>query len=269
MEHERPVTPELYDEEYFTKACDGHIEFAETRGKTLNVRLQRALELAGLKEGLRTLDIACGRGEIVINCASKGIPSVGIDYSKPALELARASAKGANVGRDLTLFCRSDVKNLPFRKGSFDRVFLLDIVEHLHNWELDVLFQQLRELLSDGGTIVIHTMPNAWLSKPLYLLARMLGIPRGPLNVKMHVNEQSLTSVRRLLSRNGFEGKVWLDVDLRWYEAAIGEKRLSGFFRRVIKLMETRPIMFFIKRRPFLCFFGTEVWATASKKGAI
>ena len=267
MKPKKPVTPDLYDEGYFTGACDGHIEFAKTHGKDLNVRLQRALELAGLEENLRVLDIACGRGEIVINCGLQGTSAVGIDYSKPALELARGSAKETKAGRGRVLFCRVDVKNLPFKKNAFDRIFVLDIVEHLNDWELDLLFEQLQEILSEGGRMVVHTMPNAWLSKPLYVIAGVLGIPRGPLNKLIHVNEQDILSLRRVLSRHGFENKVWLDIDPRWYEAAIGEKRLSGFFRRVIGLMKKKPIMEVMRRRPFLYFFGTEVWAIGSKNG--
>lgn len=70
---------------------------------------ERMLELAGLRPGLRVLDLATGRGEPAIRAAQRVAPSgsvLGVDIAEDMLDMARARA------------LREGVSNLELRKAS-------------------------------------------------------------------------------------------------------------------------------------------------------
>jgi SAM-dependent methyltransferase len=110
---------------------------------------------------------------------------------------------------------QADAKRLPFGSGSVDRVFMLDIVEHLHRWELLEAYAEVRRVLRSGGYAVIHTTPNRWAVDYGYRLARLAfrRLPENPPLARdtFHVNEQSVASLHRDLAAAGFASRVWLD----------------------------------------------------------
>ncbi|NLF74366.1 MAG: methyltransferase domain-containing protein, partial [Chloroflexi bacterium] len=93
----QPVSPELYTEEYFLTACEGYEDFIASDGENLSRRLKAAFELAAVEPGMKVLDVACGRGEIVRQCALLGADAYGFDYAHAAIKLARqVLARGAD-----------------------------------------------------------------------------------------------------------------------------------------------------------------------------
>jgi len=61
---------------------------------------RRAADLAELAPGGRALDVATGTGDLALELARRVAPGgevVGVDFSEPMLELARAKAAGAGV----------------------------------------------------------------------------------------------------------------------------------------------------------------------------
>lgn len=76
---------------------------------------------ANLQPSDRVLDLACGHGRHSIELAKRGFNVVGLDYSEPFIEKAKADARQAGVNIE---FMRGDMKNLPFNE-SFDVVLTL------------------------------------------------------------------------------------------------------------------------------------------------
>ncbi|MEE8390926.1 MAG: methyltransferase domain-containing protein [Anaerolineae bacterium] len=249
VERTRPVRPERYDEAYFLGSCEGYTEFIASEGAHLSRRLSQAFEVAEVASSMRVLDVGCGRGEIVRHCANLGVRVYGVDYAPVALRMAR----------DAGSIYQADAKCLPFPTACFDRVLMFDIVEHLHPWELDQALAEVRRVLRPGGRLIVHTAPNAWYDRyayPLVRLVRTLTGQRGkyprdpraivPANLNVHVNEQSATSLRRVLRRAGFRAQVWLDTP--------PQNRREGWVFRV-----ARHILF--NWPPFCWFFEREVFA--------
>jgi len=256
----QPVPSRLYDDSYFLTTCEGYEEFLSSEGRELSRRLRQAFAVAGIEPGMRVLDVGCGRGEILRHCTRLGAVAYGVDYSAAAVAMSRqAQAEGEAAG-----VCRADAKSLPFTDGSFDRVLLFDLVEHLHPWELDRALREVRRVLRAEGRVVIHTAPNAWYDRYAYPLVRFVRILMGqgaayprdpraiiPANVEVHVNEQSLVSLRRGLARAGFAGRVWLDTP--------PQHRQEGWLLRL-----ARHVLF--NWPPFRWFFEREVFAVAWKR---
>ncbi len=264
MDREPPVPAGLYTEEYFRTACEGYDEFNASEGEQLSRRLRAAFELAEVLPGMRVLDVGCGRGEILLHCAQPGAFACGVDYAPAALRLAQqvvTSLDPQAPGR--IALGQANARRLPFAGASFDRVLLFDVVEHLHPWELQATLLEVRRVLKPQGRLIVHTAPNLWYDRYAYplvrLVRRLMGqgaqYPRDPrqflvdANEHVHVNEQSLLSMRRVLRRAGFRGRVWLDSP--------PQQRDEG-----PPLTLLRRLAFDVP--PFRWFFEREVFAVAA-----
>jgi len=225
VEHIQPVSPERYDEAYFLGACEGYAEFIASEGAHLSRRLSQAFEVAAVTPGMRVLDVGCGRGEILRHCARLGARAYGVDYAPVALRMARGLLSADEDIWAVVGICQANARMLPFPTASFDRVLMFDLVEHLHAWELDQALAEARRVLRPDGRLVIHTAPNVWYDRYAYPLVRLVRTLMGqganypkdpraviPANLDVHVNEQSASSLRRVLRQAGFRPRVWLDT---------------------------------------------------------
>lgn len=274
---EKPVEANAYDCDWIrdTWGWDCPDEFIRSRGRNLRPRIQHALRLSDLQKGMSVLDIGCGRGEIVLYCARKGIEAVGVDYSKDVISIAEcAKARHTDEQQKRMTFICDDVKNI---KGVFfDRIFMLDLVEHLHDWELDQLFQVCRRLLKPSGEIIIHTLPNSWLYDITYkkiirfFLRKLPEDPRGEKEKAIHINEMNIHHLNTLLRTNDFNCRIWVE-DLmtrqaRWHH--VGEVRgrqdkmyrwmrnpLTGGFYRMLCMTPLRLLV------------ANDIFAVARHKG--
>ncbi|CUS03705.2 protein of unknown function [Candidatus Promineifilum breve] len=260
----------LYTEEYFLTACEGYDVFIESEGAHLSRRLHDAFALAGVRPGMRVLDVGCGRGEILRHCMRLGVEAHGMDYAVAAArmsrdvvsaEVARATAAGETLPARPGVL-QADAKTLPFPDNYFDRALLFDVVEHLFPWELHRAYLDIARVLKPGGRLIIHTAPNRWYDAYAYPWVRRARILMGqgdaypkdpraitPVNQDVHVNEQDLVRMRRGLRDAGYTGiKVWLDSPPQNRT----ESPLLAGLRRVAFGLP-----------PFRWFFEREVFAVA------
>jgi SAM-dependent methyltransferase len=249
------LPPEIYDRDYFLNNCGGFEEYRRSRGKELELRLSIILELAQIFRGSRVLDIGCGRGELVFHAAEKGALSYGVDYSREAISLSSNTLKAMGMPpRERAFLCTANGLELPFRSGSFDRIILSDIIEHLYPGEIKKLVAEVSRLIAPTGLLVIHTFPNRWFYNLYYPIRRLLfwffPSKRGPLNPrspyekKMHVTEQSPLSLIRLL-RKEFSLHMW----------ACHREKMKGFLQNGLSPLHN-PLYFL--NQP-------ELWSIAKK----
>lgn len=253
----KPIDSSAYTQEYFLTDAEGHVEYTTTGGRVLPSRLRVALEEAGPLAGRRVLDLGCGRGEIVFQCLSQSARAVGADYATAALSLARRILPG-----DVPPLVRSDAKHLPFPDDTFDVVFMLDLVEHLLPDELAASYREVRRVLAPGGRLIIHTMPNLWYYRygyPVFrAVQRLRGVrlPRDPRlrsqEKHVHVNEQTLLTMRRDLRAAGLDARVEL-------------RNVQDFSARESNPLVQRAMHFLAEVPPFAWVFCDDIIAVALK----
>jgi len=269
-DQKNPLPSTLYTEEYFLTACEGYDEFLASEGQHLSRRLRDAFQVAEVHPGMRILDVGCGRGEILRHCMSLGIDAFGIDYAEVATLMSRDVIRSESVdappgGQVAAGVSRSDAKVLPFPTGSFDRVLMFDVVEHLYPWELTQALVEARRVLRPDGRLIVHTAPNRWYDVYAYPWVRRIRTLMGqgqhypsnpraltPVNLDVHVNEQDMLSMRRTLREAGFNKvQVWLDSPPQNRD----ENRVLSALRRVA-----------FDVPPFRWFFERELFAVAYKQ---
>jgi ubiquinone/menaquinone biosynthesis C-methylase UbiE len=253
-----PVDPALYTEEYFLGCCSGADTFDESLGLAISPVAVELLERLGAGPGTRAVDVGSGRGELVLNLAKRGATAVGLDYADAALQLAQQMLGQHDELAERVVFVKSDAKQVPLRTGTFDLAFMLDIVEHLHPWELHAALVEVRRLLRPSGVLCIHTMPNRnyyrWVYPPLRVAGRLVGRsdaprdPRIPYEHQMHVNEQTPRSLQRALHRAGYQVQLWVDG----FEKSPLD---PGFLDRLVRVIA--------KRRPFRRVASFHIFALA------
>jgi SAM-dependent methyltransferase len=118
-----------------------------------SARREVAFALARLDpEPMPLLDLCCGSGRHSLRFGEKGFAPVGLDYSAPLLELARAR------GEDLRLV-RGDMRALPFASGAFRSVvnFFTSFGYFLREMDNVAVVTEIERVLAPGGRFLCDT----------------------------------------------------------------------------------------------------------------
>ncbi len=277
MMHERSeqsVPAEVYDEETVLSFIgDGQYQdFIASKGDRLPPRMTSALRLMNLGPGMRVLDMGCGRGEIVLHAARLGAEVVGIDYSADCLRLTgRTLEVSSDKDRDRVTIRQADATALPFGDEVFERVLMLDLVEHLHDWQLSRALQEAYRVLIPQGYLVLHTLPNRWALQYGYPLLQLLSrrlpsTPRSDVERIVHINEQDLLSLKRALGQAGFAFEIWLENLTLDQAAWQDEKRFTDVRREAYPLLRhplVRTVVSLLMHTPLKLIIANDIYAIA------
>ena len=241
-----PVVPaDVYVEDYYRSCCGGHEAWSASGGGSSDGMYDAFLDRAGFTAGQVLVDLGCGRGELLAAAVARGAArAVGVEYAESAVRLAEQTLDAQKAGERAEVVF-GDVRAVPLPDGSADLVTLLDVVEHLAPAELDAALAEAHRLLRPGGRVLVHTMPNRAVYEVTYRALRALWRlggrrwPRDPRNEwerLMHVNEQTVGSLRRAMRRSGLRD-VQVEVGAWVYTDFVP----SGRARRVYERLSTVP----------------------------
>jgi ubiquinone/menaquinone biosynthesis C-methylase UbiE len=108
----------------------------------------RLVELAGLADGQRVLDVGCGTGTLALlaKAAAPGTDVVGVDADLEMLERARAKPGAGEIRFDEGM-----ADELPYEDASFDRVLSSLVFHHLPRPVKDGAAREIARVLRPGG----------------------------------------------------------------------------------------------------------------------
>lgn len=109
----------------------------------------------------RTLELGSGTGRLLIPLARTGARIVGVDYSSAMLERARLGLQRVRKSGRPKLV-RGDIRELPFRDASFERVFApYGVLQSLTSDEdFKATLRESRRLLKPGGRFGFELIPE-------------------------------------------------------------------------------------------------------------
>lgn len=188
---------ERYDKDYFS------VYFERYRSNKHDLRrLSQVLELLRFKPEDRILDLGCGIGFYSREIENLNSLVVGVDFSIEALKCGKKEYRIKN------LVC-ADILKLPFRDKSFDKILLVEVVEHIE--DQDRLFSEINRVLKADGELLLTTSPiRSYVLFPLIQRIRGSKLVHKvitPYDVEghKHVAIQHPHILRTTLRRSGFE----------------------------------------------------------------
>jgi cyclopropane-fatty-acyl-phospholipid synthase len=125
------------------------------------------------RPGLKVLDIGCGWGGLALDLARDCKANVlGVTLSEEQLAVARARAAKAHLEDS----CRFELVDYRKLGGQFDRIVSVGMFEHVGVPYYQAYFDTVRELLTDDGVALIHTIgrsdgagaTNPWIRKYIF-----------------------------------------------------------------------------------------------------
>ena len=137
---------------YFLDPDDESLEQAQ-----LDKKAHIAAKLA-LKPGMKVLDIGCGWGGMALYLhKTYGVDVLGITLSEEQIKVANERAAAAGVA-DHVKFDFIDYRN---QTGRFDRIVSVGMFEHVGPPQYRTFFRKCRDLLTEDGVMLIHTIGRA------------------------------------------------------------------------------------------------------------
>jgi len=148
--------------------------------------------------GDRVLDVGCGSGVIADVLASLGADVTAIDANPAAIAYARSAYDRPNLR-----FEEKAVYDLAVDPESIDRIYCLELIEHLDAAQGADLLSSLRKALRPGGMLFLTT-PNYRGTWPaLEIMMDRLRLA-APLAGHQHISRFTRALLRRRLSDAGF-----------------------------------------------------------------
>ncbi|HEY8616242.1 class I SAM-dependent methyltransferase [Phenylobacterium sp.] len=218
-------------------------EMQEPLDRQLRPLGRAAMAALAPKPGERLLDIGCGAGETTLElaAAAPGGEVVGVDISRPLLDVARARPAPAGVS-----FLEADAQAYPFDPASFDGVFSRFGVMFFA--DPAAAFRNIRRALKPGGRLAFvcwrSLAENPIMTAPMAAAVQHLpppappGDPHAPGPFAFADPER----VRGILGAAGFA-----DVALAPHDEAIG----GGDLRTAVGLsLRIGPLGMMLRENP-------------------
>jgi len=207
----KSIPASKYDEQYFEERY-GNVS------ETDHI-YQESASLIKLTENDKVIDLGCGTGQMSILLNLKySCDVLGIDYSPDAIRLCRENLqkaveekKGIEAAKVRFLCCDND-KLSDFQ--GIKAVFLVDVVEHLYDEEINLVLAHIKKWNNDKIYVVIHTDNNNYL-KFLRPVGDFISIHLGKassqkikenkkIELERHINLTTARNLKRKLSKHGF-----------------------------------------------------------------
>ncbi len=126
-------------------------------------RIEISTQFASLNDNSVILDVGCKDGYLLktIRNYNQSCKCYGIEKNPSVLELIKTC--------DVRV---ADVTNLPFENNFFDKVFVLDVLEHVE--ELDKAIEEIKRVLKTHGNIILSGPTETWFYKLCRLFYRQM-----------------------------------------------------------------------------------------------
>lgn len=168
------------------------------------------------------LDLGCGAGTYSRFIAGKGMQVIGLDYSRPTLQKARAKC-GISID-----WCAADATKLPIKPDVFDGAICFGVIQALENSR--EVISELCKVTKPGGQIWVDAL-NGWclLHWREHFLNKLWGKP-------LHLRYESHHSIKSIMKANGLTEirLYWLPMlPSRWvrFQWLLETPIIKGVFR--------------------------------------
>ncbi len=209
-------------------------------------------DLMGSLNGKTVLDIGCGCGVFSRLSYRKGAEVFTLDFSPIMTKYVKKTTPNLKV-------VQASGEHLCFRRGMFDVILALDVIEHLDNPIF--LLQEISRILKDDGKVILTTDNTqalgvfrmfAWFySRLLYLFFKSL--PRPPKfsqrhHKSTHVKEYSVDEIRHFLGQTDLRIETY-DTFCNAPLSKIIHNSVAVLFRGLLKKYKWKRVFFHMTKQ--------------------
>jgi len=150
--------------------------------------------IEAVQPGAKVLDIGCGQGYVASEMVKKASHVVGVDQYITESKDPRIEFKKWDI----------DAEHFPVEVSEFDQIFLLDIIEHLHDPE--VFMETLRRLAVRKRPEIVLTTGNVsfFVTRFMLFLGNFNYGRKGILD-RTHTRLFTFNSLKELFAQTGYE----------------------------------------------------------------
>ena len=148
-----------------------------------------------IEERSKVLDIGCATGYFAKELQNKNCKTWGVEVDREAAKVAEKYCERVEVA-DL-----EREKKLPFKKGVFDYVLFLDVLEHARNPQ--EILQYSNQFLKRDGYIIISTPNIAHISMRLKLLFGNFDYEKKGIMDETHIHFYTRKTLQELIQKSG------------------------------------------------------------------
>jgi len=171
----------------------------------------------------RILDYGAGKGFLAEQLLGQGIKVSCFDLSEESAKVL--DAKFAGHPNYLGSFTP---RNIEANRGSFDAVFLIEVIEHLEDDARKVVLGNMYELLKPGGIAIISTPNHEDLGRDLICNP----VTKEVYHRWQHVYSWTAESLATEISKMGFKISEVIETNLK-YEGRGALWQARGFLKKV------------------------------------
>lgn len=148
-------------------AMMGGTDFLRQVGKTvngvpvseasINIIVDGITSMLKIQPNDHVLDLCCGNGMITARCAAYCGGIVGVDYSRPLIDIANRYFKRENVE-----YIFADVMQLPesLKGRVFTKVYMYEAIQHLETEDMMLVLDGVRRSLAEGAPVLLGSIPD-------------------------------------------------------------------------------------------------------------
>ena len=171
--------------------------------KSLPIRIEYILKNINQKniKNLEILDIGCGGGLTCEPLSRLGASLTGIDFVKENIKTAKKHADNSKLKIN---YIHSDINKINLKK-KYDVILILEVLEHLDDWEL--LIKTINKNLKKEGKLIISTINRTQMAKffGIFMAENILKwVPKNTHSYNKLIKPEEL---KDLLIKNNFQVK--------------------------------------------------------------
>lgn len=180
---------------------------------------------------LRVLDMGCGTGAFLARLAQirPRLQLAGVDFSADSVASAKNACESIVPLPDLRTVAGYPT---PWIDGSFDVIYVIEVIEHLADEMLEAMVHECIRLLKPGGRLIVTTPNDEDLERQNTCCPNC----GATFHIWQHVRSWSASSLSRFMNERGFDP---LRVKATLIEPA--QIRAAAWLARKLRLSRKRP----------------------------
>ncbi|KWV93261.1 cyclopropane-fatty-acyl-phospholipid synthase family protein [Erythrobacter sp. YT30] len=148
----------MLDPEHWQYSCAYWPDGVETLEEAQTAKLAHIAAKLAIKPGNTVLDIGCGWGGMSIFLAKNyDVTVTGITLSEEQADLARQKVRDTGLADRVSIEL-VDYRDFAAAGRKFDRIVSVGMFEHVGQPQFDAFFEACGNLLTDDGTMLLHTI---------------------------------------------------------------------------------------------------------------